>query len=398
MKIGITIYLYKENESLWVNGLKQNVLNLAKLLKNSNKYEVYLLVTSNIKLDNTLPWDKSDFPTFYYKDKIEEMDLLFLVGGSISEKELLNFKSKKNKKVVWYMCGSTYLLDMESSIFKNPEKFKQIESNLVLDEIWYIPQQQETNEHYIECKYRVNSRVVPFIWDNSHIDKSVKNAKVLKEKGIYKHPIGYVRKAKKRLTVMEQNVNIVKYSMIPSMIAETSYRNPAGRNLIDFLSITNADLISKNKEFVGTLKTFDLKKNGKLFVETRYELVYFLTQHTDVLISHQTLNPLNYLYLDAAYMGYPVLHNAWMVEDLGYYYNGFNIKEGASKLNEILLNHDLQIEEYSLKNQKVLWRYHADNKELIKTYDRLINNLFGILKEDLNIFKEYDNFTNNYLK
>ena len=135
---------------------------------------------------------------------------------------------------------------------------------------------------------------------------------------------------------MEPNINIVKYGLIPTMIAEESFRTETGKNHIDKLMITNGEKLKTNHEFLSIIKTFDLYKDGKITAESRYKTAFVLTQYFDVLISHQILNPLNYLYLDAAYLGYPVLHNATLCKDLGYYYDNSNTKQGAEMLNYIL--------------------------------------------------------------
>jgi hypothetical protein len=58
MKIGITLGLTKEYESLWLNGIKLNILNLAKTLMEIPEYEVFLLDTSNVVTDLTkVSWD-----------------------------------------------------------------------------------------------------------------------------------------------------------------------------------------------------------------------------------------------------------------------------------------------------------------------------------------------------
>jgi len=117
-----------------------------------------------------------------------------------------------------------------------------------------------------------------------------------------------------------------------------------------------------------------------------------LTQHLDVLICHQVLNPLNYLYLDAVYLGYPILHNAPMVKDLGYYYEGSDTYSAARKLDYILTQHDKDIKGYNERNDVVLQRYHIENTDVIKTYDRLIDGLFNGGNKGL----IYDPFTNLY--
>jgi hypothetical protein len=138
------------------------------------------------------------------------------------------------------------------------------------------------------------------------------------------------------------------------------------------------------------ISTFDLYKDGKISAESRYQTAYMLTQYLDVVICHQILNPLNYLYLDAAFLEYPILHNAPMCKDIGYYYEGSDTESAAKVLDWILTEHDNNIEEYKERNRKALFRYSADNRTLIESYDKLIFNLFNGGNEKL----EYDSEKN----
>jgi hypothetical protein len=176
------------------------------------------------------------------------------------------------------------------------------------------------------------------------------------------------------------------------MIAEECYRGEIGQKYIKSLMITNSEKITKHREFMGMLKTFDLFKDKKITGESRYQTAFILTQFIDVLVCHQILNPLNYLYLDAAYLGYPVLHNAPMCKDLGYYYENSDTVSGAKQLDYILTEHDKNIDAYNERNDKVLMRYYADNPKLVKTYDKLIHNLFNGGNHGL----EYNPKTNLY--
>ena len=94
------------------------------------------------------------------------------------------------------------------------------------------------------------------------------------------------------------------------------------------------------------------------------------------MICHQLNNPLNYIYLDLAYMEYPVLHNAPLCKDIGYYYPNSDTVAGAEQLNRILKDHDANRKTYNARNRKALRRYESDNPELIATYDTLIDNLY----------------------
>ena len=59
--------------------------------------------------------------------------------------------------------------------------------------------------------------------------------------GVFKK---YTKEDKKILGIMEPNLNIVKFSLIPTMVAEECYRGEIGKNHIDKLRITNSEKVS----------------------------------------------------------------------------------------------------------------------------------------------------------
>ena len=184
-------------------------------------------------------------------------------------------------------------------------------------------------------------------------------------------------------------------AVIPLMIAEESYRTNLGKTLIENTIIDSSHRIKGNKRFISIFRTFDLFNDGKISFEHMYNLYFFVTQFSDVIVSHQLLNPLNYLYMDLVYMGYPVLHNSYMCKELGYYYEGSNIKEGSNKLNWILANHDKNINEYKDRNNDILYRYYIDNPIIIDSYNNLINNLFN--NKNKNSELVFDVINNKYI-
>ena len=419
LKIGLTIGLKENTESIWTNGMKQNVLVLYRLLKNSKlDYDVYLLNTLKIdwSVNNStdiakqncildvnqngeeilIPKYLKDIKFVDFSENYLDMDLLICIGSQILNSEIEKFKSSgENKKVIGYKCGNNYVISMENIIFKESSDTSIYQFDDKYDEIWYVPQQDEVNKGYYNTLYRTNAIIVPFIWHNKYLLESLIEIETFHKKGIYKKGWQYdLNKEKKKIGVMEPNINIVKFCLIPSLITEQSYRSDIGKNKIEGLMLTNAMDIAKHREFMGIIKTFDLFKDNKITAEGRFQTAFVLTQHIDILVCHQLLNPLNYLYLDAAYMGYPVLHNAPMCKDLGYYYEGSDTLEASEKLNWILENHDNNIDEYNKKNDKVLERYYADNEKLVKIYDDLIFNLFNGGNHDL----VYNEKTNRYTK
>jgi hypothetical protein len=393
LKIGITLGLQSNTESIWTNGMKQNVLMFVNLLqKSKNDYEVCILNTFDVDFTEQRPSYLKDINIYNFKDKFMEMDLIVMMGAQVYEEDIKKFKEDKNKRFIGYKCGNNYIIHMENVLFKENKK-KYFEYETTFDELWYIPQQHDTNNGFFSTLYRTNAFIVPFIWHNKFLLESVIGIESGFKEGRYSKGYKYnPDKEKKVLGIMEPNINLVKYSIIPTMIAEESYRTETGKNKIDKLMITNGDKLKENYEFMSIIKTFNLHKDKKITAESRYQTSFVLTQYFDVLLCHQILNPLNYLYLDAAYLGYPVLHNAPLCKDLGYYYENSDTKEGAKMLNYILTEHDNNIQEYHERNDLVLQRYHADNQELIETYDKLIYNLFNGGNKDL----VYNPNTNRY--
>jgi hypothetical protein len=64
LRIGVTIGLFREDESLFTNGIKQNALYLAMALQASPHGHVVSLVnTTAVPITPALPWDLTRFPT-----------------------------------------------------------------------------------------------------------------------------------------------------------------------------------------------------------------------------------------------------------------------------------------------------------------------------------------------
>jgi hypothetical protein len=378
MKIGITISLETVTESIWTNGIKLNILYLIETLKKSKKnYEIYLLNMKNIEIPENLPTHFNGINLKYFNDVYEEMDLLIAMGSQVYSSQIKKFKSHPNKKFISYKCGNNYVLTTEKILFTSGFTTTEYTNEQDYDEVWYVPQQHETNYGYYKTFHRTNAIQVPFLWHYKFLKNSLteisngyKNEKYKKN---WQYDIG---KKKKTIGIMEPNLNIVKFCLIPLFIVEESYRGKQKDN-IDSVLIANGLSINKKQNFISLIKNLDLYRDKKISVESRYQTAYFLTQHIDILVSHQILNPLNYLYLDAAYMGYPIIHNAKLCKDLGYYYEDSNTEEGKKLLDYVLTEHDNNIDEYDKRNDIVLQRYFAENEEIVNQYDLLIENLFN---------------------
>lgn len=397
MNIGITIGLTKENESLWINGIKLNALYLANTLLSIGGHNVWILDTSDkVKDLSKVQWDTNKFKVFKFVDKWKEVDLLITLGTSIPESYSIAIKKNNpNAKIVKYQCGNNYVVDMERVLFGDPAAEGIPSWDKGHDQTWLIPQQEHHNKEYFQLIYRHNPedvKVVPFVWDPMFIDR---NSKLLKSLG-KKHP-QYTPKPvnEKKISVMEPNLNVVKYTLIPIMIVEAFFRN-FGENAFKQLYVGSGNKLLKNKYFLGMIKNLDMvnRKNPLVKFVPRYPVTTFLAEETDIVLAHQWGNPLNYSYLDAIHFGYPVVHNADFIKDAGYYYRDFEIFDGMKQLDIAINEHDNMLDEYRERNQKVLDRYLSTNPDVVDTYRKLIENLWDPSKHKLSY--KYNWKTNTY--
>jgi hypothetical protein len=399
--IGITIGLTRDKESMWINGIKQNAIFLANALIHVGHKVTLLDTSSNVEaFDDTgkvtnVMWDYNQFPVYKYSKVARECDVLIMLGTTLEGHTLRYFKqpSEINKRIIKYMCGNNYVIDMERSIFETSASNQRTawKSDGLVDECWYVPQQGYQNHEY----YRVlmglehdKVKPVPFVWDPMFIDQIESLYDRNKNVPIYQPK----ENSEKKLCIFEPNMNVVKYSMIPLLIIEDAYVN----HNIDykFTTLISGDRLPKKTVWKSTIDSTKMiaktiKTAGRLPVHS------ILANHADIVISHQWENPLNYAYLDTMYLQFPLIHNADMIQDAGYYYPDFEIGKGAEKLKWVMDHHDKHIDEYNEKNEKVLTRYTVYNEDLIETYRLLIENLFA--KENINgLSYEYNWKTNTY--
>jgi len=361
------VILWTLNESIWINGIKQNALFLARMFMNSKKkYDIYIVNISDVKITSGLGWDNNKYKTVQYNDIKDELDIIIMLGGTLSIDEV-NYLRNKGCKTVSYKCGNDYIISMENIIF---DRADMRPSYPYVDQVWIIPQMENTNSEYWRMFFRTEIITIPFVWNSMFLDDHIKE---LENQGA--NPYYEPSNDSKRISVFEPNINVYKFLMYPVLITEDLYRERP--ELIKKLKVTNTTKIRKNKELIHLMMQLDIVKDGKATFEDRFPTPWFLSEHTDVVLSHQWENALNYAYLDAVYMKYPLVHNAQLFKDAGYYYNGFDISDGKDKLLYALTEHDNHLDEYDEKSKKIINKFNSDNPSVVKKYDILIKNLLN---------------------
>lgn len=368
LRIGITIGLRDSGESLWINGIKQNALYLARLFQCSPcGHEVVLVNTTGVPVDaGGLPWDSARFPVRAFDEVRDGLDVLIELGGQIGQ-EATRYIRARGTRLVSYCCGPEYVQNIEAMIFRRP-LHSGIFINQEYDAVWVIPQIMETSAHFFSTLRRVPVREVPFVWDPMCLEKQCEG---LPDNGEYR-PRGEAR----RISIMEPNIDVLKFCLYPMLIAEAAYR--AQPRKIAHVHVTNAEQLAReSEEFIGIAGYLDLVRDGRISFVGRHDTPSFMAHHTDIVVSHQWGLALNYFYFDVCWKGYPLVHNAHLCRELGYFYDGNDVEEGARRVLDVLRQHDGRWEAYRRRQREIIRPFLADNPELVERYDELLHELIA---------------------
>ena len=371
-KIGITLDCPKELVDLFTNGIRQNAIFFYRLLKNIGKHDVYFIFSNNVKINENSLLNKMKFDYILEKNILNaNFDIIFTFTYMFKS-EIYLITRDLGIKHIFYNCGNIFIKDSETCLLKDVKlDTPEYQRYNVFDECWNIPQMTNTNHYYLKTLLRCNTIEVPFIWSPEFIDNE-------------QHKYKKSSEPSNKIAIFEPNLSVMKWAFPAVLICENVYRDAKFTDKIKHIYVTNMEnKISNNSfktNFTNLVTSLDLKRDNILSIENRYNSLFFMSKYANIAVSHSWENWLNYLYLDLAWMGWPIVHNGKLCKEIGYYYDEFNYEMGANVLKEAILNHDENSDEYLLRNRLYIQKYLPTNKALKKHYEDLITKFLSTSK------------------
>lgn len=356
--IGITFFASKDpRHTPWSNGTLQNVLLLAVMLRASGAAGDIWLINGG-DAETLPPWlalSSLDLKLVRFEQVSGQLDVLIEAGAQIQPQQAEQVR-QRGGIVIAYRCGNDYVMDCERICFDltpgpqfNGTRF---------DEVWTQPQHETMCRSFWEITARAPVRVMPHIWSPIFIKLAADSL----HKSEPDVEFGYrPRSGGKRIGIFEPNLNVIKTFITPLLICETAYRqDPAA---LSEVYITNTSGLTEHPTFRNLTQATDLFRDHILSFEARYSLPIFLARYADIVVSHQWENGLNYLYYDALFGGYPLVHNSPYLKDAGYFYPDFDAARGAVALLQAIHQHDANLDDYGARSQRVLSRVDINNPD-----------------------------------
>lgn len=363
MNIAITL---NNAVNLFSNGINQNAIYLALLFKEMG-HTVNLITDVRMKdgKDEKMIRDiTKGIKKVHLRDSYTlKLDLIISFSFNLDEKHINSYKILNgNIKHVHYRCGNSALIEMESLLFS--DKLHRLFDTKGLakpDQIWSIPQMEATNLEYYQLKYDCeDATTVPFVWNPLLIEHA---ANILKFDN-------YSGRKLTRVGTVEPNLSVMKNMFIPINIVSKFIKNG---NKLDGFNTFGSDQLKSNPNLVKFIEEREL--GNIITANGRWPIIKVLKEWVDVVLSWQWENNLNYMPLDVAWFGYPIVHNMEFLQDLGYYYPFFSINEGAKQLELAIQNHPTD-KDYLNRSRELIGRY-ISNPELQQQYAKLLDNVIN---------------------
>lgn len=214
-------------------------------------------------------------------------------------------------------------------VFRKDSRPTALYATTGYDEVWTIPSFNRSLDYH-SMILKAPGKVAPYVYSSYFYDGS---AKVLERSGYTNRGLN------KTLATFEPNINFVKTALMPMLFAEEYYKKYP--ESMERIIVTNAkDLALNSKEFVRLSSTLSIVQDHKAWFEGRYKFPWFMSEYGDVVLSHQVLNELNFLYLDALHGHYPLVHNSPFMKECGYYYEENSKESALDAMHKAIMEHD----------------------------------------------------------
>lgn len=361
MRIGITLDM---SVAFWANGLQQNVVFLYSLLRSAGNKCIYITHKKpayylSKKHEGLLLKDLMDDPS-------EKLDVLIVAGFDLLPQMYDELKNRNpNLKIILLHLGNKLMDDIHYGICVDKPNKVPIEIPRHLDHIWISPH-HEFAKNYLKCYYNTdNIKIAPYIWDPFFIQEKIKE---LSSKNLSPFFDNY---KVKDICIFEPNISSIKNCMIPISICERLEQKFP--NVIKSVNTFCCEKLRDKKYFFKYMERMKIVKRKICFFNNRWGSLNALSKFGSTVISHQINNELNYAYLEALYLGLPLIHNSKMLENQGYYYPDFDVDMGSNQLYSAILNHEKVKEEYMRTSRQFTLQYSPYLESNKQIYMNLLN-------------------------
>lgn len=335
LSIGVTHYIRDGAQSLWENGIFQNCFFLLSLLQESPIIDRVFIVNGG----PGKPSDAGNFlesapaPVITMNEALEELDVIIELSAQLDGSWSRDFKARGGT-IIGMHVASDFIIDAERMAYGLDPAMVMV--GAPYDAIWTLPAFEKTCKEYYRIGFRAPVQTMQHLWSPSILEGSAaQNGRDFRYKP---------GRESWRLGIFEPNICSVKTCHLPMILADVAYRRSP--SAIEMLRVFNSLSLKEHAGFVDFAKSLDIVQDERATFEGRHPIFDIMNIECDAVLSHHWENAQNYLYYEALYGGFPLIHNSDLLSGCGYRYTDFDPEDGAMALLRAFAEHDQQIDSY----------------------------------------------------
>jgi hypothetical protein len=303
----------------------------------------------------------------------DELDVAIEMVGAFPQpwKQLMR---ARGKKMVYLCCGQPYVALAEQSIFERQNLPIDLGAS---DQVWVLPKDRDFIP-MMRVLYRCPVLVAPYVWSPYFLEDRI--VEVSRQGHLYGYPGRTMNPEDQgfRMAMFEPNVSVVKNCVVSMLGCDVAYREEP--QSVQLMNVLCSEHMVQHPSLLHLGNSLDLVRDHRAVFWGRFDVVSFMAQHANAVISHQWQNEQNYSYLDALYGGYPLIHNsAWLWNEYGagYYYPEFESGQAARQVVRAWREHDDNLAGYKAKAQQAIQGVSPFNPRNVQRMADLIQGLFA---------------------
>lgn len=364
LRVGVTLFIREESQSLWENGIFQNCFFLLMLLERSPLVASSFIVNGGPCKAANAPriLSHAPAPVLEMDEAMNELDVVIELSAQLNPGWGRQFRERGGRIISMHVAND-YVIDMERMVFGLAPGM--LMSGTPYDAIWTLPAFAATCQSYYGAMGGAPVTPMQHLWSPVLLEAA------RADRGD-ERPFAYEPgRMRWRLAVMEPNICSVKTCHLPMLAADCAHR--MWPTFIECLRVFNAMKIKEHPDFIAFARSLDLVTQGIASFEPRLHLLDVMHGQADAVISHHWHNAQNYLYYELLHGGYPLIHNSGMIGDCGYRYDDFDPESGAEALIEAFMVHDASLPGYRAKAQRLLAELDPVSERNVASYGAAIS-------------------------
>ncbi len=373
LRVGVTLFIRDNKQSIWENGIFQNCFFLLMLLDKSPVVDQAFIVNGgpgDPKSTTGLLADAgADAAVMTMDEAMTNLDVIIELSAQLNPEWAKAFKQRGGFIIAMHVAND-FVIDGDCMAHNRSPGL--LMSGVPYDRIWTLAAFERTCASYYSAGLRAPVRVMQHLWSPIFLERSVA---ARRDTGQFRYIPGNKRW---RLAIMEPNICSVKTCHLPLLACDVAHRlnSQAIQHVRVFCSL---DLKDK-RNFVAFARSTDLVRQGLATFEGRYPSSDIMGPLADTIVSHHWENGQNYLYYEALHGGFPLIHNSQFLDGCGYRYKDFDPMDAAAALLQAMEVHDRSLDNYRRDARQLLARLDPIAETNIRLYSDAI---VGLLTEEV---------------